>query len=145
MIINDLDGYYIVFDTKNWNTELDTLFFLLSYLRSWFFLTLCLYKLEIITLSLFLSSVSETSTAIALAWCRRARGESAATVARPAAEWTAHAAAVAPEDITSSASEAAVSETTAVVSETTVVALSLIHIWRCRRLLTCRSRWSPYH
>ena len=27
MIINDLDGYYIVFDTKNWNTELDTLFF----------------------------------------------------------------------------------------------------------------------
>ena len=22
--------------------------------------------------------------------------------------------------------------------------LSLIHIWRCRRLLTCRSRWSPY-
>ena len=27
MIINDLDGYYIVFDTKNWNTELDTLVF----------------------------------------------------------------------------------------------------------------------
>ena len=27
MIINDLDGYYIVFDTKNWNTELDTLSF----------------------------------------------------------------------------------------------------------------------
>ena len=26
MIINDLDGYYIVFDTKNWNTELDTLY-----------------------------------------------------------------------------------------------------------------------
>lgn len=25
MIINDLDGYYIVFDTKNWNTELDIL------------------------------------------------------------------------------------------------------------------------
>jgi len=25
MIINDLDGYYIVFDTKNWNTELNTL------------------------------------------------------------------------------------------------------------------------
>ena len=25
MIINDLNGYYIVFDTKNWNTELDTL------------------------------------------------------------------------------------------------------------------------
>ena len=25
MIINDLDGYYIVFDTKNRNTELDTL------------------------------------------------------------------------------------------------------------------------
>ena len=23
--------------------------------------------------------------------------------------------------------------------------LSLIHIWRCWRLLTCRSRWSPYH
>ena len=26
-----------------------------------------------------------------------------------------------------------------------LVYLSLIHIWRCRRLLTCRSRWSPYH
>ena len=23
--------------------------------------------------------------------------------------------------------------------------LSLIHIWRCRRSTTCRSRWSPYH
>lgn len=31
MIINDLDGYYIVFDTKNWNTELDTLLFYLFY------------------------------------------------------------------------------------------------------------------
>jgi len=30
MIINDLDGYYIVFDTKNWNTELDTLLTYLS-------------------------------------------------------------------------------------------------------------------
>ena len=27
----------------------------------------------------------------------------------------------------------------------TIYSLSLIHIWRCRRLLTCRSRWSPYH
>ena len=26
-----------------------------------------------------------------------------------------------------------------------VLILSLIHICRCRRLLTCRSRWSPYH
>ena len=26
-----------------------------------------------------------------------------------------------------------------------LLTLSLIHIWRCRRLLTCRSRWSPYH
>ena len=26
MIINDLDDYYIVFDTKNRNIELDTLF-----------------------------------------------------------------------------------------------------------------------
>eukprot|EP00826_Nyctotherus_ovalis_P029159 TRINITY_DN22_c0_g1_i2.p1 TRINITY_DN22_c0_g1~~TRINITY_DN22_c0_g1_i2.p1 ORF type:complete len:152 (-),score=37.60 TRINITY_DN22_c0_g1_i2:22-411(-) len=25
------------------------------------------------------------------------------------------------------------------------IELSLIHICRCRRLLTCRSRWSPYH
>ena len=23
--------------------------------------------------------------------------------------------------------------------------LSLIHICRCRRLVECRSRWSPYH
>ena len=27
----------------------------------------------------------------------------------------------------------------------TQVLLSLIHIWRCRRAVTCRSRWSPYH
>ena len=26
-----------------------------------------------------------------------------------------------------------------------VLYLSLIHIWRCRRRNTCRSRWSPYH
>ena len=25
------------------------------------------------------------------------------------------------------------------------LSLSLIHIWRCRRAVTCRSRWSPYH
>ena len=25
------------------------------------------------------------------------------------------------------------------------ICLSLIHIWRCRRNLPCRSRWSPYH
>ena len=25
------------------------------------------------------------------------------------------------------------------------LALSLIHIWRCRRDVLCRSRWSPYH
>ena len=25
------------------------------------------------------------------------------------------------------------------------VILSLIHIWRCRRIERCRSRWSPYH
>ena len=26
-----------------------------------------------------------------------------------------------------------------------ILALSLIHIWRCRRSYACRSRWSPYH
>ena len=26
-----------------------------------------------------------------------------------------------------------------------VIKLSLIHIWRCRRIERCRSRWSPYH
>ena len=26
-----------------------------------------------------------------------------------------------------------------------LVHLSLIHIWRCRRIERCRSRWSPYH
>ena len=26
-----------------------------------------------------------------------------------------------------------------------LMALSLIHIWRCRRYAVCRSRWSPYH
>ena len=30
-------------------------------------------------------------------------------------------------------------------AELASLTLSLIHIWRCRRLLTCRSRWSPYH
>ena len=27
----------------------------------------------------------------------------------------------------------------------TNLTLSLIHIWRCRRIERCRSRWSPYH
>ena len=27
----------------------------------------------------------------------------------------------------------------------TGIGLSLIHIWRCRRIERCRSRWSPYH
>ena len=27
----------------------------------------------------------------------------------------------------------------------TLFDLSLIHIWRCRRVWGCRSRWSPYH
>ena len=26
-----------------------------------------------------------------------------------------------------------------------IIHLSLIHIWRCRRIERCRSRWSPYH
>ena len=26
-----------------------------------------------------------------------------------------------------------------------MLCLSLIHIWRCRRIERCRSRWSPYH
>ena len=26
-----------------------------------------------------------------------------------------------------------------------MISLSLIHIWRCRRIERCRSRWSPYH
>ena len=37
MIINDLDDYYIVFDTKNRNTELDTLinkFLILNYIST---------------------------------------------------------------------------------------------------------------
>ena len=36
MIINDLDDYYIVFDTKNRNIELDTL--INKYIFSLFFL-----------------------------------------------------------------------------------------------------------
>ena len=28
---------------------------------------------------------------------------------------------------------------------TVYIYLSLIHIWRCRRIERCRSRWSPYH
>ena len=30
-------------------------------------------------------------------------------------------------------------------SSRAMLALSLIHIWRCRRSYACRSRWSPYH
>ena len=30
-------------------------------------------------------------------------------------------------------------------SQQSAVSLSLIHIWRCRRDVLCRSRWSPYH
>lgn len=40
MIINDLDGYYIVFDTKNWNTELDTLVVYIHSFLVFMFLTL---------------------------------------------------------------------------------------------------------
>ena len=46
MIINDLDGYYIVFDTKNWNTELDTLPYKTL---------LIIYKLKNITKEIFTS------------------------------------------------------------------------------------------
>ena len=31
------------------------------------------------------------------------------------------------------------------VARPTITDLSLIHIWRCRRIERCRSRWSPYH
>ena len=38
------------------------------------------------------------------------------------------------------------STTTPRLTKLTLVAiLSLIHIWRCRRIERCRSRWSPYH
>ena len=30
-------------------------------------------------------------------------------------------------------------------NEEMYIYLSLIHIWRCRRIERCRSRWSPYH
>ena len=32
-----------------------------------------------------------------------------------------------------------------IICETSYLDLSLIHIWRCRRIERCRSRWSPYH
>ena len=47
MIINDLDGYYIVFDTKNWNTELDTLekwFILVHFTKSLFLFFFVAYR-----------------------------------------------------------------------------------------------------
>ena len=48
MIINDLDGYYIVFDTKNWNTELDTLInyqnYIIFFNNCWLFKNYCLIK-----------------------------------------------------------------------------------------------------
>ena len=32
-----------------------------------------------------------------------------------------------------------------VIKQFLLLGLSLIHIWRCRRIERCRSRWSPYH
>ena len=32
-----------------------------------------------------------------------------------------------------------------VARQCVIIGLSLIHIWRCRRIRRCRSRWSPYH
>ena len=47
MIINDLDGYYIVFDTKNWNTELAPYFLdQLSWLATNYLFAPTLYKLN---------------------------------------------------------------------------------------------------
>ena len=31
------------------------------------------------------------------------------------------------------------------IQKAILLTLSLIHIWRCRRIERCRSRWSPYH
>ena len=31
------------------------------------------------------------------------------------------------------------------LNDSALYKLSLIHIWRCRRIERCRSRWSPYH
>ena len=46
MIINDLDGYYIVFDTKNWNTELDTLIINELLLYGW--VQICQYQIYLL-------------------------------------------------------------------------------------------------
>lgn len=43
MIINDLDDYYIVFDTKNRNTELDTLYNKISLLHIYIYTQLLNY------------------------------------------------------------------------------------------------------
>lgn len=59
MIINDLDGYYIVFDTKNWNTELDTLFINLKNQM----------KMKRETLKKILNFVITVLTAVASAFC----------------------------------------------------------------------------
>ena len=59
MIINDLNGYYIVFDTKNWNTELDTLFINLKNQM----------KMKRETLKKILNFVITVLTAVASAFC----------------------------------------------------------------------------
>ena len=56
MIINDLDGYYIVFDTKNWNTELDTL------------VTKAITKTVIIINFFFITVIKENVTAMSNEW-----------------------------------------------------------------------------
>ena len=56
MIINDLDGYYIVFDTKNWNTELDTLIACSS------LLILTLTETGVLSASVFFGEAESSST-----------------------------------------------------------------------------------
>ena len=62
MIINDLDGYYIVFDTKNWNTELDTLVKYINKVLQWFVLHESLHGLIACQTQLVVERCSSTVT-----------------------------------------------------------------------------------
>ena len=55
MIINDLDDYYIVFDTKNRNTELDTLLFKPNH----FNISEILYKQMLCFITIWYQNVNE--------------------------------------------------------------------------------------
>lgn len=70
MIINDLDDYYIVFDTKNRNTELDTLF-VYFYLLIFYMLGTVFQKSKTPSYVLFSLTFSKNTNIISLTFSKK--------------------------------------------------------------------------